>query len=86
VPRISGLWRMDAFFEGPPSVDHNTRVLVTTWVMGLLGDSTPPDAVAIADRRFGTIYRAIVAGTDVEVTYRLIATGSPRLLELRRIG
>jgi hypothetical protein len=76
---------MDAFFEGPPSLDHNTRVLVTVWVMGLLSDATPTDALAIADRRFGTIYRAIVSGTDVEVTYRLLATGSPRLLELRRI-
>lgn len=85
MTRITGLWRMDAFFEGQLPVDHNTRVLVTVWVMGLLADSTPSDAVAIADRRFGTIYRAIVPGTDVEITYRLLITGSPRLLELRRV-
>ena len=85
MPRIAGLWRMDAFFDGPPPVDHNTRVLITVWVMGLITDTTPSDAVALPHRRFGTIYRAIVAGTDVEVTYRIQTTGSPRLLELRRI-
>ena len=85
MTRITGLWRLDAFFDGPPPVDHNTRVLVTVWVMGLLTESVPSDAVAIAHRRFGTVHRAIVGGTDVEVTYRLLVTGSPRLLEIRRV-
>lgn len=31
----------------------------------------------------GTVYRAIIGGTDVEIIYRLLATGSPRLLEVR---
>jgi len=84
VTRISGLWRMDAFFDAQPPVDHNTRVLVATWVMGLLSDPTPADAVAATHPVHGTVYRAIVGGTDVEVTYRLLATGSPRLLDVRR--
>lgn len=68
MTRITGLWRMDAFFDGHPPIDHNTRVLVSVWVMSLLTDSTPSEAVAIADRRFGTVLRAIVSGTDLEVT------------------
>ena len=85
MTRISGLWRMDAFFDAHPPVDHNTRVLVTTWVLGLLADPTPADAVAATHPAHGTVYRAIGGGTDVEVTYRLLATGSPRLLDVRRV-
>ncbi len=85
MARISALWRIDAFFDGPPAVDHDTRVIVISWLMSLLADTEPPEAVAITDPRLGTVYRAIVAGTDVEITYRLMATGSPRLLEVRRV-
>lgn len=83
MTRVSGLWRLDAFFDGPPPVDHNTRVVVTVWVMGLLEDPAPSEAVELAHPQLGVIRRAIVPGTDVEVTYRLIATGSPRLLDVR---
>jgi len=77
---------MDAFFDAHPPVDHNTRVLVTVWVMALLSDPTPADAVTVTDQALGTVYRAIVGGTDVEVTFRILATGTPRLLTFRRLA
>jgi hypothetical protein len=33
----------------------------------------------------GKVYQAIVGGTDVQLTYRVLATGSPRLLDVSRL-
>jgi hypothetical protein len=85
LTRISGLWRLGAFFEAQPPVDQHTRALVVDWVIALLDDVTPKDAVAITHPTLGTVYRAIVPGTDAQLTYRLLATGSPRLLDVRRL-
>ena len=85
MTRISGLWRLDGFFDGPPIVDHNTRVLVVVWVMGLLEEPRPTDAVELEHPTLGRVYRAIVAGTDVQITYRILVTGSPRLIDVSRV-
>ncbi len=84
MTRISGLWRLDDFFDAHPPVDHNTRVVVVVWIMGLIDDPRPPDAFEAQHPILGSVFRAIVPGTDVEVTYRLLSTGSPRLLFVRR--
>lgn len=52
---------------------------MSTWVLSLMDDPVPGEVVSLADRRLGTVYRVIVRGTDVEITYRLLATGTPRL-------
>ncbi|MEO7556546.1 MAG: hypothetical protein ABIV94_08085 [Acidimicrobiales bacterium] len=85
MPHVSGLWRVDAYFDGPPAVDHDTRVLVVSWVLGLLDEATPTDALPVTHPTLGTVYRAIVPGTDVQITYRLLSTGTPRLLDVRRL-
>jgi hypothetical protein len=85
VTRISGLWRLDAFFDAHPPVDHNTRVVVVVWAMALLDDPSPPESVEVDHPILGPVRRAIIGGTDVEVTYRIMVTGSPRLVAIRRV-
>ncbi len=85
MTRFSGLWRLDAFFDAQPPVDYNTRVAVVVWVMALLDDPSPTESVEVDDPILGSVRRGIVGGTDVEVTYRIMVTGSPRFVAIRRV-
>lgn len=83
MPFLSALWRLDAFAESE-GLDDDTVILVLLWLFRLVDEAVPAEAVETRGPGGRVAYRAIAAGTDIEVVWRVMATGSARLLAFRR--
>jgi hypothetical protein len=83
VGQLSGRRRLDAFLDAHPEVDH---VAVLLWAIALSEGEIPDDAVVRTGAGPMLRFMMIVPGTDVRVTWRVLSTGTPRLLWLDRLS
>jgi hypothetical protein len=86
VSRVSALWRLEAFLDRDEALTSHQRLALITWILELQERVLPPPAVQVTDARGQEICVAILDAASVAVTYRIMATGRPRLLRIERLG
>jgi hypothetical protein len=83
VGRLSGRQRLFDFLDAHPDVD---ALAVLLWAIALSeGELAEDSIVTVGGSTTGDHFTTIVPGTDVQVAWRVLATGTPRLLWLARL-
>lgn len=85
MTRVSALWRLDAFLDHTSGLREDQRIALVLWIMRLQEDALPSPAVEVQDAHGRSIRVAVLDEAGVVVTYRLMASGTPRLLRIDRL-
>lgn len=86
MTRISALWRLDGFLDRDAHLTLDQRLALVSWLLELQDDPLPHPAVEIRDAAGRDVRVAYLDDAGVIVTYRLMATGMPRLLRIERMA